>query len=861
MKKQIKKIISVALSLCLILSVALSVNALGFVKDFNEDGSIPSTIAPGGKKMLKIVATDFDNDTWMQQVGTDPKYNQRVGWYLDVTENETYTISFKYKSDCGKNLLVQNNYVYFGIMYNGLYTRGNTAGQTGSDNTQLQSVTQVLNEDGIYEIIVTKKAFESAKYLFSFDFGQPDTLYVSDFSITDSSGNELLGNADFYNNLDGLTCRNNNQYSDNSNTASGGLTEKDYKISNISDYITAYVLNYEKTTMVSKKMLHFKDEATTSDYLYNKTAFDLEKGSTYAVYFKYKSERGALNPGLLNLSQSNSWQFYIAYTNSGYYPRWLTGVCALNNTAKSDNDPNRCFDTVTVNEDGYSSVYATFIADGYNNDNGKYYCSFSHCGYSGFATDAYIADFKLVKLDSNGNEEKVLISGIDGFTNTNKDYGSITHEFVTYDADKFSTLPTKMIEIDNTKVKEGASTSIGYKLSLKKDVTYKFSFLYRSENDTCLADSDFNDDFALQYYNSGYIKFATHQLSADYRPTASDLTQTGWRRAEFTYTSKDDLENKYILFTPFKSFGKYYIADFRVTNSSNNGYNGYLTENNGLYGMVHYDRESDTKVATTVCSNKANTTGTIFDDVNTNYSDNKVTVTLMDFDADLFRTRLDSVYVSDSGSNVNDGTETSPFASVDKAVNSVAENGKIIIKDTLTYGGNNYEGSPILSGGAVKASARHLNLRGNLALENTTLKLMGNIYTNGNNLTIGENVTGAPVIYTKGGETVKFAASKYDNSISCGADTVIGANGWFTVQKSDKTYYAGKDTATVAAAGTYKFINSPDVTNDGNLDDDDLSEIRDALLNDKTDDKYDLNDDSNKDICDLVRLYNIKIAQ
>ncbi len=832
MKKQIRKILCVALSLCLILSLALTANATNFVKDFNEDGSIPETVQPVGKKMLKLEAVNGNTDEWMdKQTVSSQTIWSRLGWFFAGKNGETYTISYKYKSssDAAHNSNVSNS--YFDIQRTGVYSR----------LSNLTDVTCVMNDEGIYEYSAKFSCTEDYEFFAGISFKKPDTVYIADFTVTDSTGASVIDNSDFYNNLKGMTAKTSS--SDYTNLA----TENDttYTVYNGGqDYVTATLLDYNQSDLVSKKMLHFTDSASNHDYLHT-DAFSLEAGATYAVYFKYKSASGMLNPGSVNKNYNSNYTWlFIINRNNKSYGRWNSATETFDISQS-----NNAFDTMSLNNDGYTSFYGTFVADsGFNDsyDTQKFWCGFQHRNYTqngNVENDVYIADFKLVKLGANGSEE-VIVDGVDKFTKVESAGTSgMNYGLETYDDSMFSTQPTKMYEFDA----KATNKYLGFRTKLVAGNNYNISFLYRSENDTSISDYNaVGDDFWVRLNRTTYNMFDTSKQDL----SISDLSDTGWRRVNFNYTLAGNSGQEYECYLQFAAVTdatKFYISDVKISRADYTTAQNYTTENIGICAMA----------AGATGYTNFNVVGT---DAGATYTNSDFTLTLKDFDEDLFRTKLDEVYVSDNGKDSNDGTEASPFATVDKAMKSVAENGKIIIKDTLTYAGNDYNGAPVISGGTVKAAARQFNLRGDLTLENTVLNIAGNIITNGKNLAIGEKVTytnDAPIIQTNGGETISFATKKYDNSIICGEDTTINAKGWIMLQNADKTYYVGNGTANIATAGAYKFLNSPDVNDDSSLNDTDVTVVRTGLLNDTIDNKYDMNDDTNIDICDLVRLYKV----
>lgn len=831
-KFSLKAILSCILVFCLVFSLALTANATNFVKDFNEDGSIPETVTATGKKMLKIEAVDVNADGSMETTKNgNNTVASRIGWWFNNTKaGEVYTVCFKYKSPV-TNLADNSSGIYLDVQRQGGYYRFDC----------LTNKTCTINEEGIYEYSAnfTRASGDNDDHGFfvGITFTTAGTVYISDFSITDSKGTSVINNTDFYENLNGVTNRY-SIYPGASDTGSAEETTKTFRWTDGGDTVTATLMDYDASVLTTKQMLHFKtgtDASTSKAYTIKNSNIALSSGQTYTAYFKIKVVKGHIT----NNGENGTFQIRANYNSYQQLVIPTTVNCT----------------NIEENADGYSSFKATFTVGDKNINNLLIRATAE--------TEAYIADFSIMQGDTVVNEDITA-----GFT-TLENFTTDTAYLETYDKSIFVPQPTKMMKISKT---EGKNTRLGYQLNITEGTTYNISFLYR----VCDADNT-NDDMSIRasinqtfgiYRNNRYAEqLSSNGVASEYTeeetvPTCFDVITNdyanGWSKVSYTFTATSvNTDAYYYVAFEVGGVGDLYIGDFKVVNTADPNTNllpKASLDYCGLIGLLQLDNSTAKKVYTS-------TTESVYEA--NNISDRLATVYLLDFDDELFRTKLDTVYVSNNGKDSNGGTESAPLASVEKAVKIVSEDGKIVLQDNYVYTTNNYSGTPVLTGSNIISPARHFNLRGNLALENTALNISGNIKTNRKNITIGEGVTftnGAPIIETVGGETVAFAAKKYESSLVCGENTVVNAQGWIMLQNSAKEPVFGNGSVTIAESGTYKFTNSPDVNTDENLDNFDVTEVRTALLNDTTADKYDMNDDASVDICDLVRLYNVASA-
>lgn len=156
-------------------------------------------------------------------------------------------------------------------------------------------------------------------------------------------------------------------------------------------------------------------------------------------------------------------------------------------------------------------------------------------------------------------------------------------------------------------------------------------------------------------------------------------------------------------------------------------------------------------------------------------------------------TPKESVYVSSSGSDDNDGTTSqTSYATLDKALTEVKDGGLVnIVDDTYSLASsftwNNHNKFVTITGGTLDATAlsnSRLVLGDGVNFDNITLKFDANdtLYANGNKLVINENVTLTNAITVYGGS--------YENKSVYGTDVTIKGGTY-------KNIYGGSNEATV----------------------------------------------------------------
>lgn len=117
---------------------------------------------------------------------------------------------------------------------------------------------------------------------------------------------------------------------------------------------------------------------------------------------------------------------------------------------------------------------------------------------------------------------------------------------------------------------------------------------------------------------------------------------------------------------------------------------------------------------------------------------------------------LDVVYVSAEGSDYGNGSSEYPLATLSKAYDKVAENGKIIIKDSATYTASSKK--VIIAGETSSATlvlGSEIELQGELTLSNITLPDATTIYACGHAFKIESTVSTTNRLSVFGGSKLK----------------------------------------------------------------------------------------------------------
>ena len=113
------------------------------------------------------------------------------------------------------------------------------------------------------------------------------------------------------------------------------------------------------------------------------------------------------------------------------------------------------------------------------------------------------------------------------------------------------------------------------------------------------------------------------------------------------------------------------------------------------------------------------------------------------------------IYVSSSGSDENNGSEQTPYQTLEAALSNAENGSTIILKDTVVVNGwTEHDKAVTISGGVLDASASdRMIINDDVTFTNITIKA-SEIYANGNTVVMGENVTtsGSGVCLYGGGE-------------------------------------------------------------------------------------------------------------
>lgn len=117
---------------------------------------------------------------------------------------------------------------------------------------------------------------------------------------------------------------------------------------------------------------------------------------------------------------------------------------------------------------------------------------------------------------------------------------------------------------------------------------------------------------------------------------------------------------------------------------------------------------------------------------------------------------LDVIYVSSAGNDEGNGSSEFPFKTLSKAYSRLAENGKIIIKDSTDYVVSSKKA--IIEGetnDAILTLGSEVILQGDLTLSNITLSGSSTIYADGNSLTVENTVSTTDRLNVYGGSRLK----------------------------------------------------------------------------------------------------------
>lgn len=128
--------------------------------------------------------------------------------------------------------------------------------------------------------------------------------------------------------------------------------------------------------------------------------------------------------------------------------------------------------------------------------------------------------------------------------------------------------------------------------------------------------------------------------------------------------------------------------------------------------------------------------------------------------------KLETVYVSSTGSDMNAGTQDAPVATLNAALRRVAENGTVHIVDSCTGTGSVYAapGTITVTGGTLDMTgASTVYFNSGITFDDVTVTWAadGTVYANGHPFTVNENVTvNNRITIYGGGNTVEVASTQ-----------------------------------------------------------------------------------------------------
>ena len=163
-----------------------------------------------------------------------------------------------------------------------------------------------------------------------------------------------------------------------------------------------------------------------------------------------------------------------------------------------------------------------------------------------------------------------------------------------------------------------------------------------------------------------------------------------------------------------------------------------------------------------------------------------------------------TVYVSTNGSDTNVGTIASPFQTMDKALAEVVDGGTIVIQNTASLSGwTKYNKSFSVTGGTwelVWSNDIVINDSVNFYDVKLSVNSSVNVYANGNEVTIGENVvwTGASTIELHGGGMSGTTVATTDLTVLSGTyKSIFGGSKSGTVLGDTNLFVGGTVNSTV----------------------------------------------------------------
>ena len=136
-----------------------------------------------------------------------------------------------------------------------------------------------------------------------------------------------------------------------------------------------------------------------------------------------------------------------------------------------------------------------------------------------------------------------------------------------------------------------------------------------------------------------------------------------------------------------------------------------------------------------------------------------------------------AIYVSASGSDLNDGSYLTPFATLDKALTEVENGGTVILKDTVTLDSWTAHGKSLtITGGGLDVSGQtEVEINDSVTFTNMswTVDSGAFVYANGYQTTIGENVSFSNEIRLFGGGKAGTTIKSTDLTVLSGTYTHV----------------------------------------------------------------------------------------
>ena len=162
------------------------------------------------------------------------------------------------------------------------------------------------------------------------------------------------------------------------------------------------------------------------------------------------------------------------------------------------------------------------------------------------------------------------------------------------------------------------------------------------------------------------------------------------------------------------------------------------------------------------------------------------------------------IYVSTNGLDTNVGTKTAPFQTMDKALAEVADGGTIVIQNSASLRGwPKYNKAYSITGGTLEMLwSSDIVIDDSVTFYDVNLSVNSavNVYANGNEVTIGEDVvwTGSPAIQLHGGGMSGTTVSSTDLTVLSGTyNGIFGGSKCGTVLGDTNLFVGGTVNADI----------------------------------------------------------------